>query len=42
MGKLDSLVICSNLIRTMTFNEIAACMIEPREEEVEADNLSDP
>ncbi|MCI56664.1 photosystem I P700 chlorophyll a apoprotein, partial [Trifolium medium] len=28
--------ICSSLIRLMTFNEIAACMVEPEEDEVEA------
>jgi hypothetical protein len=34
--------ICSNLIRLRTFNEIAACMVEPGEDEVEEINLSDP
>ncbi|KAK2390602.1 hypothetical protein QL285_064125 [Trifolium repens] len=34
--------ICSNLIRPRTFDEIAACMIQPGEEdEVESVNLSD-
>jgi hypothetical protein len=35
--------ICSNLIRPRIFDEIAACMVEPEEEdEVEAINLSEP
>jgi hypothetical protein len=35
--------ICSNLICPRTFDEIAACMVEPEEEdEVEAINLSEP
>jgi hypothetical protein len=35
--------ICSNLIRLRTFDEIAACMVEPEEDdEVEAINLSEP
>jgi hypothetical protein len=34
--------ICSNLICPRTFEEIAASIIEPEEDEVEAVNLSDP
>jgi hypothetical protein len=30
------------LIRPRTFDKIATCMVEPREDEVEAVNLSDP
>jgi hypothetical protein len=35
-------VIFSNLIRLRTFEEIAACMVEPGEDEVGVVNLSDP
>jgi hypothetical protein len=34
--------ICSNLIRLRTFDEIAVYMVEPREDEVEEINLSEP
>ncbi|MCI23305.1 hypothetical protein A2U01_0044484, partial [Trifolium medium] len=34
--------IMSNLICLRTFDEIAACMVQPGEDEVEAVNLSDP
>jgi hypothetical protein len=35
--------ICSNLIHPRTFDEIAACMVEPEEDdEVETINLSEP
>jgi hypothetical protein len=34
--------ICSNLIRPRTFAEIAACMVEPEDDEVEEINLSEP
>jgi hypothetical protein len=34
--------ICSNLIRSRTFAEIAACMVKLEEDEVEEINLSEP
>jgi hypothetical protein len=34
--------ICSNLIRPRTFDEIAACMVEPGEDKVEEINSSEP
>jgi hypothetical protein len=33
--------VCLNLIRPRTFDEIAACMVEPGEDEIVAVNLSD-
>jgi hypothetical protein len=33
--------ICLNLICLWTFDEIVACMVEPRDDEVEVINLSD-
>ncbi|MCI13049.1 photosystem I P700 chlorophyll a apoprotein [Trifolium medium] len=33
---------CSSLIRPRTFDEIAACMVEPENDEDEVVNLSDP
>ncbi|MCI45758.1 hypothetical protein A2U01_0066997 [Trifolium medium] len=43
-AKLDRSVedICSNMIRLRIFDNIAACIVEPGEGEVEAVNLSDP
>jgi hypothetical protein len=35
-------VVCQNMIRLRTFDEIATCMVEPGEDEVGAVNLSDP
>jgi hypothetical protein len=35
-------VICSNLIHSRTFDEIAVNMVEPGEDEVETVNLFDP
>ncbi|MCI14784.1 hypothetical protein A2U01_0035916 [Trifolium medium] len=34
--------ICSRFIRPRTFDEIAACMVEPEDNEDEVFNLSDP